>query len=113
LVERLRQAGVLPIGKTNTSEFGMGSNTYNGVYGTTRNPYDPTQCAGGSSGGAAAGVACGMLPGADGGGRISVNIRQPHGCRSRRSTTRHRHCSWFWEHCFSPGRYGIERADLG
>jgi amidase len=76
LVERLRQAGVLPIGKTNTSEFGMGSNTYNGVYGTTRNPYDPTQCAGGSSGGAAAGVACGMLPGADG-SDLAGSLRNP------------------------------------
>ena len=76
LVERLRQAGVVPIGKTNTSEFGMGSNTYNGVYGTTRNPYDATRCAGGSSGGAAAGVACGMLPAADG-SDLAGSLRNP------------------------------------
>src|SRR3984957_11856249 len=56
LVERLRLAGVIPIGKTNTSEFGMGSQTYNNVYGTTVNPYDRSKTAGGSSGGAAAGV---------------------------------------------------------
>jgi amidase len=42
-VERLRRAGVIPIGKTNVPEFGMGSHTYNKVYGTTVNPYDPTK----------------------------------------------------------------------
>ena len=66
LVERLRKAGALPIGKTNVPEFGMGSHTYNTVYGITRNPYDLTKSAGGSSGGAAAAVASGMLPLADG-----------------------------------------------
>ena len=50
LIERLRQAGVIPIGKTNVPEFGMGSQTYNAVYGTTVNPYDVTKTAGGSSG---------------------------------------------------------------
>jgi len=65
-VERLRKAGVLPIGKTNTPEFGMGSHTFNNVYGTTLNPYDPTKTAGGSSGGAAVSLATGMLPIADG-----------------------------------------------
>ena len=66
LVERLRRAGVVPIGKTNVPEFGMGSHTYNAVYGTTLNPYDLTKSAGGSSGGAAAALATGMLPIADG-----------------------------------------------
>ena len=66
LVERLRFAGALPIGKTNTPEFGMGSHTYNKVYGTTLNPYDPSKSAGGSSGGAGAALASGMLPIADG-----------------------------------------------
>jgi amidase len=65
-VERLRKAGVLPIGKTNTPEFGMGSHTFNKVYGTTLNPYDTTKTAGGSSGGAAVSLATGMLPIADG-----------------------------------------------
>ena len=65
-VERLRKAGVLPIGKTNTPEFGMGSHTFNKVYGTTLNPYDLTKTAGGSSGGAAVSLATGMLPIADG-----------------------------------------------
>ena len=53
LVERIKHAGAIPIGKTNVPEFGMGSHTYNTVYGTTRNPYDRTKSAGGSSGGAA------------------------------------------------------------
>src|SRR6185295_7967806 len=66
LVARLRRAGVIPIGKTNVPEFGMGSHTYNDVYGTTRNPYDLTKTAGGSSGGAGAALAAGLLPLADG-----------------------------------------------
>ena len=66
LVARLRRAGVIPIGKTNVPEFGMGSHTYNSVYGTTVNPYDVTKSAGGSSGGAGAALAAGMLPLADG-----------------------------------------------
>ena len=66
LVERLRRAGAIPIGKTNTPEFGMGSHTFNKVYGTTRNPFNLTRSAGGSSGGAAAELAAGMLPIADG-----------------------------------------------
>ena len=66
LVERLRAAGAIPIGKTNVPEFGMGSHTYNRVYGTTLNPYDLTKSAGGSSGGAGAALAAGLLPIADG-----------------------------------------------
>src|SRR5258706_971762 len=66
LVERLRQAGAIPIGKTNVPEFGMGSHTYNKVYGTTLNPYDVTKSAGGSSGGAGAALAAGLLSIADG-----------------------------------------------
>jgi len=65
-VARMRAAGVIPIGKTNVPEFGMGSHTFNKVYGTTVNPYDTTKSAGGSSGGAAASLASGMLPIADG-----------------------------------------------
>lgn len=66
IVERLKRAGAIVIGKTNVPEFGMGSHTYNKVYGTTRNPWDAAKTAGGSSGGAAAAVASGMLPLADG-----------------------------------------------
>jgi amidase len=76
LVERLRRAGVVPIGKTNVPEFGMGSHTYNTVYGTTVNPYDLTKSAGGSSGGAAAAVAAGLLPLADG-SDLGGSLRNP------------------------------------
>ncbi|KAF1027232.1 MAG: Acylamidase [Burkholderia plantarii] len=65
-VARMREAGAIFIGKTNTPEFGLGSHTFNPVYGATRNPYDPTKTAGGSSGGAAAALATRMLPVADG-----------------------------------------------
>lgn len=76
LVERVRGAGVLPIGKTNVPEFGMGSHTYNQVYGTTRNPYDLSKSAGGSSGGAAVALATGMLPLADG-SDLGGSLRNP------------------------------------
>ena len=66
LAERLRRAGAIMIGKTNTPEFGLGSHTYNPVYGVTRNPYDLGRSAGGSSGGAAVALALRMLPVADG-----------------------------------------------
>lgn len=66
LVERLRRAGAIIIGKTNTPEFGLGSHTYNPVFGVTRNSFDPSKSAGGSSGGTAVAVALRMLPVADG-----------------------------------------------
>jgi amidase len=65
-VARCRQAGAIIIGKTNTPEFGAGSQTFNAVFGATRNPYDLAKTCGGSSGGAAAALACGMVPLADG-----------------------------------------------
>ena len=76
LVERIRRAGAISIGKTNVPEFGMGSQTYNTVYGTTLNPYDRTKTAGGSSGGAAVALAAGMLPIADG-GDLGGSLRNP------------------------------------
>ena len=76
LVARLRNAGVIPIGKTNVPELGMGSHTYNKVYGTTLNPYNVTKSAGGSSGGAAVAVATGMLPCADG-SDLGGSLRNP------------------------------------
>jgi amidase len=66
VVERLRSAGAITIGKTNVPELGMGSHTVNPVFGATRNPYDLSRSAGGSSGGAGAALACGMQPIADG-----------------------------------------------
>lgn len=76
LVDRLRKAGAVPIGKTNVPEFGMGSHTYNKVYGTTVNPYDLTKSAGGSSGGAGAALATGLLPLADG-SDLAGSLRNP------------------------------------
>ncbi len=66
IVTRLRNAGAIVVGKTNTPEFGAGSHTFNAVFGVTRNPYELTRSAGGSSGGAASALASGMLPLADG-----------------------------------------------
>ena len=65
-VARMRAAGALFVGRTNTPELGFGSQTYNPVWGTTRNPYDLTRTVGGSSGGAAAALATRLLPAADG-----------------------------------------------
>jgi amidase len=60
VVERLRAAGAIVIGKTNTSEFGSGANTYNAVFGPTRNPWNPALTCGGSTGGGAVALATGM-----------------------------------------------------
>ena len=77
-VARIRAAGAIIIGKTNTPEFGLGSHTFNPVYGPTRNPYDHTRSAGGSSGGAAAALASGMLSIADGSDMMG-SLRNPAG----------------------------------
>ncbi len=76
VVERLRRAGAITIGKTNTPEFGAGSQTYNEVFGETLNPYDTTRTCGGSSGGAAVALACGMVPIADG-SDMGGSLRNP------------------------------------
>jgi amidase len=66
IVERQQQAGAISIGKTNTPEFGAGSQTFNAVFGATRNPYDLSKTCGGSSGGSAVALATGMVALADG-----------------------------------------------
>lgn len=76
LVSRLREAGAVIYGKSNTPEFGTGSHTYNRVFGTTTNPYDSTRSAGGSSGGAAAALAVGMSAVADG-SDMGGSLRNP------------------------------------
>ena len=76
LAARIRGAGAIFIGKTNTPEFGMGSQTYNPVFGATGSAYDPSLTAGGSSGGAACGLATHMLPVADGGDMMG-SLRNP------------------------------------
>jgi amidase len=78
MVARLRKAGVIFVGKTNTPEFGFGSHTFNPVFGATHNPYDPARSAGGSSGGAGAALASRMLPLADG-SDYGGSLRNPAG----------------------------------
>src|SRR3954469_17093714 len=76
IVERLSAAGAITLGKTNLPEFAAGSQTFNAVFGATKNPYDPSKTCGGSSGGGAVAVACGMLPFADG-GDLAASLRNP------------------------------------
>lgn len=78
MIERLKNGGAITIGKTNTPEFGAGSQTYNEVFGATLNPYDLTKTCGGSSGGAAVALACGMIPIADG-SDLGGSLRNPAG----------------------------------
>lgn len=75
-VERMRKAGAIIIGKTNTPEFGLGSQSYNPLFGATRNAYDQSKTSGGSSGGAAVALALRMLPVADGGDHAG-SLRNP------------------------------------
>jgi amidase len=75
VVERLKAAGAIVVGKTNTPEFGAGGNTFNALFGSTRNPWNTALTCGGSSGGGAVAVACGMGPiaqGTDLGGSVRV-----------------------------------------
>jgi amidase len=76
IVTRLKDAGAIVLGKTNTPEFGAGSHTFNPVFGVTRNPYDRSRSAGGSSGGAASALASGMLALADG-SDLGGSLRNP------------------------------------
>jgi amidase len=78
LVQRLRRAGAIIIGKTNVPEFGLGSHTFNPVFGVTRNAYAQDRTAGGSSGGAAVAVALRMVPVADG-SDTGGSLRNPAG----------------------------------
>jgi amidase len=76
IVRRVRAAGAITLGKTNTPEWGAGSNTFNPVFGATVNPYDSAKTVGGSSGGAAAALRCGMVPIA-GGSDTGGSLRNP------------------------------------
>src|SRR4029079_2285144 len=76
IVTRIRAAGAITCGKTNTPEFGAGSQTFNTVFGATRNPYDLTRTCGGSSAGAAVSLACGLVPVASG-PDTGVSLRTP------------------------------------
>lgn len=76
VVERAKRAGAISVGKTNTPEFGAGSQTFNQVFGATANPYDTSRTCGGSSGGAAVALAAGMVPLADG-SDMGGSLRNP------------------------------------
>ena len=76
VVEREKQAGAIVIGKSNVPEFGLGSQTFNPVFGATRNPYDLTKTCGGSTGGGSVALACGMVPLADG-SDMGGSLRNP------------------------------------
>jgi amidase len=76
VVQREKAAGGIVIGKTNVPEFGLGSQTFNQVFGATRNPYDLTKTCGGSTGGGAVALACGMVPLADG-SDMGGSLRNP------------------------------------
>ena len=78
IAARMRLAGAILIGKTNVPEFGLGSQTFNPVYGATKNPYDLTRTSGGSSGGAAVALATGMIALADGSDMMG-SLRNPAG----------------------------------
>jgi amidase len=76
VVQREKEAGAIVLGKTNVPELGLGSQTFNPVFGATRNPYDTTKTCGGSTGGGAVTVACGMAPLADG-SDMGGSLRNP------------------------------------
>jgi amidase len=76
VVQREKEAGAIVVGKTNVPEFGLGSQTFNPVFGPTRNPYDLTKTCGGSTGGGSVALACGMVPLADG-SDMGGSLRNP------------------------------------
>jgi amidase len=76
VVQREKEAGAIVLGKTNVPEFGLGSQTFNPVFGPTHNPYDLTKTCGGSTGGGSVAVACGMAPLADG-SDMGGSLRNP------------------------------------
>jgi amidase len=76
VVQREKNAGAIVIGKTNVPEFGLGSQTFNPVFGPTRNPYDLAKTCGGSTGGGSVALACGMVPLADG-SDMGGSLRNP------------------------------------
>ena len=99
IVTRIRAAGAITLGKTNTPEFGAGSHTFNRVFGATHNPYDLTTTVGGSSGGAAASLRCGFVPIADG-SDTGGSLRNPAawnnivGLRPSPGRVAHEHGTW-------------------
>jgi amidase len=117
VVDRMRRAGAIIVGKTNTPEFGAGSQTFNKVFGATRNPYDLTKTCGGSSGGAAVSLACGLVPvvsGSDSGG----SLRNPAafcnvvGFRPSVGRVPNPKTAFAWSTLYTSGCLGRSVADL-
>lgn len=103
VVQRLRSAGAVILGKTNTPEFAAGGNTFNDVFGRTRNPWNPALSAGGSTGGGAVGVATGMIAlaqGTDLGGslRIPASFCGVVGLRPSLGLVPTVPSAWAWDH---------------
>jgi amidase len=100
VVQREKEAGAIVLGKTNVPEFGLGSQTFNPVFGPTHNPYDITKTCGGSTGGGAVAVVCGMAPLADGSDMGGSLRNPPNFCNAVGIRT-------------SPGRVSNVPANLG
>ena len=118
VVQRLRQAGAVIIGKTNTPEFATGGNTFNEVYGHTCNPWDVTRSAGGSTGGGAAGLATGMISLAEGtdlGGslRIPAAFCGIVGLRPSPGLVPTYPSDYLWDNMQVTGIMGRTAADIG
>src|SRR5271167_738475 len=117
LVERMRLAGAIIVGKTNTPEFGAGSQTFNTIFGATRNPYELTKTCGGSSGGAAVALACGMVPvasGSDTGGslRNPASFCNVVGLRPSPGRVPNPKAAFAWSTLSTSGCLGRSVADL-
>src|SRR6202049_3141878 len=117
VVERMRRAGAIIIGKTNTPEFGAGSQTFNKVFGATHNPYDLTKTCGGSSGGAAVSLACGFAPvvsGSDTGGswRTPAAFCNVVGFRPSIGRVPNPNAAFAWSTVSTSGCLGRSAADL-
>ncbi len=117
VVRRLRAAGAVVVGKTNTPEFAAGANTFNDVFGATRNPWDPTLSAGGSTGGGAAGLATGMFALAEGtdlGGslRIPAAFCGVTGLRPSPGLVPTEPTDWAWDTLMVTGLMARTAADV-
>ncbi len=117
VVRRLRAAGAVVVGKTNTPEFAAGANTFNDVFGATRNPWDPALSAGGSTGGGAAGLATGMFALAEGtdlGGslRIPAAFCGVTGLRPSPGLVPTEPTDWVWDTIMVTGLMARTAADI-
>jgi len=118
VVQRLRAAGAVVVGKTNTPEFAAGGNTWNDVFGRTSNPWDPTKSAGGSTGGGAAGLATGMFALAEGtdlGGslRIPASFCGVVGLRPSPGLVPTHPTDWVWDTLQVTGGMARTAEDVG